>query len=624
MNKIYTLALFLAGFAGISRAQLNCGDTYTDTGGPTGTYSSDENDTVTACPTTPGQVVVATFTSFDTEEGYDSLTIYNGNSAMDMMIGSYTGSVSPGTVFSTNPNGCLTFVWASDISVTYDGWEATISCVDPITCFAPTALMSGTTTETTAEIGWTASGSETSWMVEYGPAGFAAGTGTEVVATTNPFTLTGLMGSTNYDYYVSAICSSTDTSFTAGPSSFMTAIAPFICGNLFVDNGGPGDYGVNTADTVTICPTNPGDIVLLDFSSFSVEEGYDSLMIYNGNSIADQLIATYTGTLDPFTVYSTNPNGCLTAMFWSDEIIADAGWEATINCIAPITCFEPTNLMADTTTTTTATLSWTAGGAETQWVVEYGAVGFTEGTGTMVLATTNPFTLTGLMGSMAYDFYVRSYCGGTDTSFSAGPQMFGTQIAPFDCGNLFVDNGGAFPYNADSGDTTTICPNGDFDIVEVVFSAFDTEEGYDSLMIYNGNSTMGAFMGTYQGLDNPGTVTSTSPDGCLTFVFLSDGSVQHDGWSAMINCQFNAGINENAEEMVTVYPNPSNGKFTIENLAGTNLSYSVNDMQGRSLNMNVNSGAAQSTIDLSNYENGVYFLVVSNGTSTKTYSLVKN
>ena len=91
----------------------------------------------------------------------------------------------------------------------------------------------------------------------------------------------------------------------------------------------------------------------------------------------------------------------------------------------------------------------------------------------------------------------------------------------------------------------------------------------------------------------------------------------------MIDCQFFAGIDENTADMVSVYPNPSNGKFTIENHAG-NISYDVVDMQGRKIQFNVNTAAAQSTVDLTNYENGVYFLVVSNGTSTKTYSLVKN
>lgn len=620
MNKFYTLTLFLVCFAGISQAQLNCGDTYTDSGGPSGIYQNDEDDTVTVCPTIPGQIVIANFTSFDTEDGYDSLTIYNGNSTSDMMIGSYQGTLSPGTVFSTNPNGCLTFVWHSDISITLDGWEASIICDDPITCFPPDSLMFVLSTDNSATIGWTSGGSETQWMVEYGPQGFTPGTGTEVVAMTNPYTIAGLGSSSAYDYYVRSICSANDTSFMAGPMSFVTQIAPFVCGNLFVDNGGGLNYSNDANDTVTICPVTPGDVVVLDFNSFFTEQGFDSLVIYNGSSTSDAMIGSYQGSLNPFVVYSTNPNGCLTAVFSSDGSVTETGWMASIDCVDPITCLMVENLMVDTAFVTSAVLSWTSTGTETSWMVEYGPTGFAEGTGTMAVATTNPFTITGLTGTTAYDFYVRAYCGGTDTSYAAGPQTFSTQNDVFICGNLFADNGANMDYMYNTADTITICPNGNFEYVEVVFSSFDTEEGYDSLTIYNGSSTAATVIGSYQGTNGPGTVTSTSPDGCLTFVFHSDDIINRPGWLAQINCYFSLGLTQDEQELVSVYPNPSNGKFTVKNLGGENLSYKVLDMQGRALEIPV----AQNMVDLSRYENGVYFLVVSNGTSTKTYSLVKN
>lgn len=624
MNKLYTLALFLVGFAGISQAQLNCGDTYTDSGGSEGTYQIDENDTVTVCPTIPGQVVIANFTSFNTEANWDSLTIYNGNSAMDMMIGTYDGMLSPGMVFSTNPNGCLTFVWASDGSVVRDGWEAMITCDDPITCFAPDSLMFVSSTLNSATIGWLTTGTETQWMVEYGPVGFEPGTGTEVAAMSNPFTINGLAASSAFDYYVRSVCSASDTSFMAGPMTFVTQIAPFVCGNQFVDNGGGLSYSNTSNDTITICPSIAGQVVLLDFSSFLTEDGYDSLVIFNGNTTSDEVIGTYMGELNPFVVYSTNPNGCLTALFLSDGSVTETGWTASIDCVAPITCMMVENLMVDTTYVNSATLSWTSNGTETSWIVEYGPSGFEEGTGTTQVAATNPFTISGLTATTAYEFYVRAYCGGTDTSFVTGPQMFSTQNDAFICGNVFADDGAFMNYALNVDDTITICPNGNFEFVEVVFTSFETENGYDSLMIYNGNSTAATQIGTYQGTNSPGTVTSTSPDGCLTFVFHSDEIFAYPGWIAQINCYYSVGLNQNDKELVSVYPNPSTGKFTIENLDGANLSYQVLDAQGRNMQIKVTPEAGQKEIDLSSFENGVYFLVVSDGTSTKTYSLVKN
>ena len=67
------------------------------------------------------------------------------------------------------------------------------------------------------------------------------------------------------------------------------------------------------------------------------------------------------------------------------------------------TCLKPTAISTTASTTTSITLSWTTGGAS-NWQIEYGAPGFTPGTGTIVNATSNPFTVTGLAPSTYYDF----------------------------------------------------------------------------------------------------------------------------------------------------------------------------------------------------------------------------
>ena len=70
------------------------------------------------------------------------------------------------------------------------------------------------------------------------------------------------------------------------------------------------------------------------------------------------------------------------------------------------TCPEPTAVTAVATSTTDVDVSWTTGGS-TSWQIEYGAPGFTPGTGTMN-ALTNPFTVTGLTSgaSTAYAILV--------------------------------------------------------------------------------------------------------------------------------------------------------------------------------------------------------------------------
>lgn len=94
--------------------------------------------------------------------------------------------------------------------------------------------------------------------------------------------------------------------------------------------------------------------------------------------------------------------------------------------IEPIpSCLQPTALNAGSITSTSASLSWTAGGTETAWNVQYGTAGFTLGSGTIVSAT-SPYALGSLTPETSYDFYVQADCGGAGTSPWAGPFTFFT------------------------------------------------------------------------------------------------------------------------------------------------------------------------------------------------------
>ncbi|MBI1315679.1 PKD domain-containing protein [bacterium] len=93
-------------------------------------------------------------------------------------------------------------------------------------------------------------------------------------------------------------------------------------------------------------------------------------------------------------------------------------------------CPAPTQPNVIGTTTNTATVYWTAGSpAATTWFVEYGAPGFTPGTGTVVspASTNDTITISGLSASTTYEFYVSELCpNGIDTSNATGPRTFTT------------------------------------------------------------------------------------------------------------------------------------------------------------------------------------------------------
>jgi len=106
-------------------ANTNCTGNFYDTGGPSATYGGNEDYTTVFSP--PGATSVSmTFSSFDTEAGYDSLWIYNGLPNTNL-IGMYTGNVSPGTV--TANTGTLSVRFKADPLVHNNGWSANWTCV---------------------------------------------------------------------------------------------------------------------------------------------------------------------------------------------------------------------------------------------------------------------------------------------------------------------------------------------------------------------------------------------------------------------------------------------------------------------------------------------------------------
>jgi gliding motility-associated-like protein len=118
-----------------------CSGNFYDPGGIGGNYGNNNLNTMTFCSSTPGDEIVFNFTLFDVENGFDDLMIYDGPNAASPLIGTYTGTNSPGTVSSTS--GCLTFVWDSDGSVTDFGWAATISCFTPAPPTCVDGIMNG-------------------------------------------------------------------------------------------------------------------------------------------------------------------------------------------------------------------------------------------------------------------------------------------------------------------------------------------------------------------------------------------------------------------------------------------------------------------------------------------------
>ena len=212
-----------------------------------------------------------------------------------------------------------------------------------------------------------------------------------------------------------------------------TVHAQSLCGGTFTDPAGAtANYANNSNSTTTICPTNPGDVVTVTFTSFSTEATWDGLYVYDGNSITSPQIpstnpagnvpggqaGSYWGTTIPGPFTSTSPDGCLTFRFRSDASLNSTGWIANVTCAPAPTCLKPTSLVTSSITTTTAVLGWTENNASTSWEILALACGSAAPIATDIgqIVSTNPAAISGLNPGTCYDLYIRSLCSFSDSS----------------------------------------------------------------------------------------------------------------------------------------------------------------------------------------------------------------
>ncbi len=357
----------------------------------------------------------------------------------------------------------------------------------PAACPAPTALAATAVTGTTATLTF-APGTGTNFSVIYGPTGFNPATaGTTVATTTGSVNVTGLTGSTPYQFYVSSNCGAAGTSTLAGPANFTTQCVPGAVTLPYAENFDAGGAGAQlpcgwsvlnlNADTITwrvvARPTQASsppnalsirwnaaaamdDWAFLPGIQLTAGQSYDIGFKYAGFSTAFQeKLEVRVGTAP--TVAAA------TASVFNDAAIATAVpayLDGLGSFVAPTTglyyfgfhgysdadqfrlflddvtvqftpaCPAPTALGATAITSTGATLTFTPG-TGTNFSVVYGPTGFNPATGgTTVTTTTGSVAVTGLAPSTDYQFYVTRDCGAAGTSTRVGPFAFRTQCAP--------------------------------------------------------------------------------------------------------------------------------------------------------------------------------------------------
>lgn len=170
-------------------------------------------------------------------------------------------------------------------------------------------------------------------------------------------------------------------------------------------------------------------------------------------------------------------------------------------------------------------------------------------------ATTTPYTTAAITATTCFRAVVTNGACSSANSSSTTVSIVTCYLQPAaggvatytTCAGNFYDDGGqggsstnnaANNYShSNNNSVLTFYPSVAGNVVQVAFSVFLTEAGFDYLYIYNGNTTSpSSLIGTYDGSTSPGTVTSCAADGSLTFKFYVDGAQNRTGWEATVSC----------------------------------------------------------------------------------------
>ncbi len=269
-----------------------------------------------------------------------------------------------------------------------------------------------------ATVTWDAAPVAGDYIVEYGPFGFTPGTGTTETLTTNSLTLSGLAGGEILDFYIYLDCGAGDLSSTTGPVFVQAGYidTPLECTfvlELVAENGfGWGNSSIDvTVNNVTTNYTlafdvNDGDFLLIDLP---IQSGALITLDYNGDQFDDDnLYRLLTPEGQPLFESGANPDSGI-------------GFQDLVFC--------PTCPAIDPASITVVQIpggfdvTWAEGQLPGDYIIEYGPLGFEQGTGTVEVVSTNAWSLTGQTEGDLYNFYIALDCGDDDISFPIGPNF---------------------------------------------------------------------------------------------------------------------------------------------------------------------------------------------------------
>ncbi|MCR4965009.1 MAG: fibronectin type III domain-containing protein [Bacteroidales bacterium] len=443
----------------------------------------------------------ATITFVDNDVTHDSWTVYykpSTDSVWNSLITSSTTvdltGLDPQTTYDVYVvTNCATPDLVEDAT-------QTIQFTTTVACPAPQNLTVSAIGMTSATVTWFSNAD--GFTIEYGPQGFTPGEGTTATTTSATYDLTGLTSGTAYTVYVTADCG-TDGSSTAASANFNTSLCDTAdqCAYIFTLNDSYGD-GWNGGSLAV----QQNGITVATLSLTGGSSATETVYLCDNDSTS--LVWTSGSYAYEASFSVVGPDGL--QLYAASDMSTYSTYTFISSCTIP-TCAAPTSIAVANIGTTSADISWVAGGTETNWNLEYKET--TATTWTVIPVTTNPYTLTGLTAMTAYDVRVQADCGGGDVSYYVETS--------FNTANCDVADQCTYTFNLNdeygdgwNGGSLAVQQNGI--TVATVTLDYGESSGTQAVTLCDNIST--SLVWTEGGYDNEASFNLVGPDGTMLYV----------------------------------------------------------------------------------------------------------
>jgi hypothetical protein len=312
------------------------------------------------------------------------------------------------------------------------------------------------------------------------------------------------------------------------------------------------------------------------------------------------------------------------------------------------TCSVPSGLTSSSIGTTTATLSWTAASGATSYTVQYKKS--TTTTWTSVSTATTNYSLTGLSSSTIYNWQVRTNCSSGSSAYTTGANFTTQASVSTSCTDSYETNNtlsAAKTITANSNITALLNTSTDLD-----WFKFSNTSTAKNIRVTLSNLPADYDLRLY---NSAGTLLYTSANAGTTIEQIKYNNaplgtyfIRVSGYNGAFNAsscyklradisstafKLNSGeetiLSESENSFFEVFPNPNKGFFNYKIDSEMIGSYAVmvKDSYGRLVyeeQIDKQDQLFESTINLENFSDGIYFVVLDNGSKIQTVKLLIN